>query len=319
MKTKKNAAWKLIGLSCIVFALTGCQLQERISMFKQKELSDKNLIILNEVAVIDSLQNEYIQITPEENYALLVSVLEIENKTDHKIPIKSYFQQKVNYKEVNYDGEIFSLDGEQVFSGKQAYVYLINKVPLSMVDEISSKKIKVQLSAGGSNLLFSGNISNNYGLQDNILHKYERMQYMEEDFQKYWGNNLEGFRKFANQRMQIKNYHQIFDWVLSVQKDYTSKVQILETNLEQMKKMNYLTPIYPDANIKMISEASYLKNRLEAIAQVENTCTSHEGVVLFIDGCIHALEEAEKENKAVLEEIRHLVRSERLKYGSFKK
>lgn len=69
----------------------------------------------------------------------------------------------------------------------------------------------------------------------------------------------------------------------------------------------------------MISEASYLKNRLEAIAQVENTCTSHEGVVLFIDGCIHALEEAEKENKAVLEEIRHLVRSERLKYGSFKK
>ncbi len=310
---------KWILLSSLVFLLTACGWQDKIVMFRQKELLDKRTLILNEVAVIDSLQNEYINVKPKEDEVLLISVIEVENKNRMDLPIDSYFKQQVHYREKTYDGQVFSLDGKKVRAGRQAYVYLINPVPSSLLDEMDSRHLQVELFAGESNLLFSGEINNNYGLQDNITNKYQRIQFLEEDFNKYWANDLNGFRKFAEQRMQIKNYQQIFDWVAATQLEYQKRIEILEINLEQMKEMNYLTPIYPDANVKMISEASFIKSKMEAIVNIENTCTSEQGVQLFIEGCKQNLEEAQRKNKVISKEIQKSIRSERMKYGGFRK
>lgn len=309
---------KLTMLFLIAFLVTGCSFSNGAVLFSEIELEDGNKIILNEVAMIDSLENEYIEIQPQEDNLLLVSVVEVMNNGDVPIDVSSYFNQTIYYNNENFDSKIFSLDGERIRKNRQGYVYLVSELPYETLGKIDSKDIQVELAFGDEEFIFKNQINNNYGLQENITTKYNKIKDLESSFNNYWMNDLNGFQVFANQRAQIKNYNQIYDWVSSIQKEYESISNVLDIYLEEMSHIKLITPIYPDSNIKILLETKFLKNKLQAIIDTENTCNSQEGLEIFLKNCQNNLDKAEEENRKVVRNMEKEIRKERFGYRNIR-
>lgn len=309
---------KLTVLLLMVFLMMGCTFSNRAALFSEIELEDGNKIILNEVAMIDSLENEYIKIQPQEDNLLLVSVVEVMNNGDVPIDVSSYFDQTIYYNNENFDAKIFSLDGERIRKNRQGYVYLVSELPYETLEKIDSKDIQVELAFGDEEFIFKNKINNNYGLQENITTKYNKIKELETSFNNYWMNDLKGFQVFAKQRAQIKNYNQIYDWVSSTQKEYKSISNVLDIYLEEMGHIKLITPIYPDSNIKILLETQFLRNKLQAIIDTENTCSSHEGLENFLKNCQYNLDKAEEENIRVVQNMEKEILKERFGYRNIR-
>lgn len=299
----------------VMFFITACSASNKIYLFEEKELADSNLVILHETAIIDSLENEYIQMNPQENNVLLVSVLELMNQMNREIDINSYVKRTVTYQKTDFPSKAFSLDGEKIRTGNQAYVYLISEIPYSALEDIESKKsIVIEFNLGDQQLHYKSHVNNNYGLQDNITNKYPKIKEFEKEFEKYWAEDLKGFRVYSSEREKIKNYNQIYDWVESTQKKYTATVQILDMYLNNMSHMQLATPIYPDAHIKILLETHELRNNLNAIIEAENTCIDSQGVELFIENCHLNLQKASELNSEQRKKIKKEIRKEQFAY-----
>ncbi|MDO4710982.1 MAG: hypothetical protein Q4A75_03310 [Peptostreptococcaceae bacterium] len=309
---------KVFCLLLMMIVLTSCTFSDRVYLYKEKELTDGNRIILNETAMIDSFENEYITVIPDEDALLLISVVEFLNKNDMPIDVSTYFDQVVLYSENRFGSRIFSLDGDRIKKGRQAYIYMISELPYGSLSKIGSDEIEVKLRFGEDELTLRSSINNNYGLQENILNKYRKIQELNMEFDRYWSNDLKGFQEFAQKRTEIKNYNQIYDWVFSIQKEYESINKVLDIYLEEMSHIKLLTPIYPDANIKVLSETRFLQNNLKAIIETENTCMDQTGLDLFLINCQNNLDKAEQANREVIKEIEKDIRKERFEYGGFR-
>ena len=279
---------------CFVFAavfLSACSFEQKVRLFEKEELTDGSMLILNEVAIIDSLQNEHITVIPQPENVLMVAVMEYYNKSTGTISTKSFFDQEIKYLEEEYESTIFSLDGESIHPGRQAYIYFITEVPDTIYSEEimkapKKKGVQIRFRLGEEQeFLYKGVINNNYGLQDNISNKYEKILRLGEEFDSYWDDELNGFIQKIEPLEQIKNYNRIYDWVFSTQKEYRTLINMLDSYIDGMNDIRMITPIYPDANVKILTEAENLRNLLYAIVQTENTCDTKEGVRIFIDEC----------------------------------
>ena len=79
-----------------------------------------------------------------------------------------------------------------------------------------------------------------------------------------------------------------------------------------MQEISLITPIYPDANIKLIKETIFLKNNLEAIANIENTIDSQEGLELFIETAEKNLAKAVGKNKEAFKNLEINLKQEKM-------
>ena len=121
-----------------------------------------------------------------------------------------------------------------------------------------------------------------------------------------------GFKKIASERESEKNYRYLYKLIESMQYEYQSKIEVLEINLDQMQEISLITPIYPDANIKLIKETIFLKNNLEAIANIENTIDSQEGLELFIETAEKNLAKAVGKNKEAFKNLEINLKQEKM-------
>ncbi len=317
-------AQNILSIFLIAIVLSACGFEKNVQLFKKKELADGSMLLLHEVAIIDSLQNEHITMIPQHDNVLLVSVMEYYNKTTEPITVKTFFEQKIMYEDKEYDSIIFSLDGEVINPYRQAYVYFISEVPDTIYEEETMQKpkkngVELRFSLGEEySYLYKGVINNNFGLQDNISNKYNKILKLRSEFDSYWSNDLSGFVKKAKSLEQIKNYNKIYDWVFSTQKEYDTLINMLDSYLDGMNNIRLITPIYPDANVKIRMEAESLRNLLVAINSVENTCDTKEGVQLFIDNCQKSLADAYKQNDQKAKEFSKMIFNERQEYGGFR-
>lgn len=273
-----------------------------------------NQIILHDVAIIDSLQNQWIEKIPSKDNALLISVIEIFNQGEKEIELQNYINQEVKNNETVYETQIFTLDKNKVQKNEQAYIYLISEVPKVAVLGEQKSKVEIELQFGESKYRLGSEINNNFGLQDLIDSGYDYIQEGTKQFQLYWYEDLKGFQKLVQQRTKINNYNMIYDWVEATQKEYKDKINILSQFNTEMESIRLVTPIYPDANIKLIKETRFLINNLQAIVNAENTCDTKEGLELFIKVVMDNLEISKGKNKVVISKIEEQIHREFIDY-----
>lgn len=282
-----------------------------ISYFNNKNLKyytpmtmeDQMQVMVKEVAIVERFTNEFIKVIPENNNVLLISVIEAYNTTGRDIIPEAYFDQKVYFKKEEFPSKLFSVYGGEIKNNRKRYLYFISELPYEVISKNKIKGVDVTFSFGEEEKGFSDTINNEYGFQDLITNTYDKISAFNKDYKRYWADDMEGFRKIAEERAIDKNYRYIYKLVESIQHEYQSKIEILEINLEQMQELSLITPIYPDANIKLIKETTFLKNNLEAIVNTENTIDSQEGLSLFIAEAENNIKQAAEKNEEAFKDL----------------
>lgn len=305
---------KKTALLLLMILMTGCSFDKKIDIYKEAVDLSGVSIILKEVAFIDSLQYEDIRFVPQAGNVLLVSVVEVLNGREEAFNAVEDFRQSVVYQKQTFDSQVFSLDNALILPQKQAYIYLVSEMPETALSDLKSDKISVGYRFLERGFVFSGEINNNYPLQENISVRFPKIREWTKDFDGYWGNDLQGFKNILEMKQNIKNYSGISDWVDGKNNEYEQQVGVLDLYIEEMKNIKMLTPIYPNANIKILSEAMFLRNRLNAIISVENTCTNYEGVLLYLKNCAEVLHGADVLNAQFLKEIEIEIVKEKSQY-----
>lgn len=293
-----------------VILIKSCE-SNKLEYYRPRTLSDQMQVMVKEVAVIDHFDNEWITVMPEINNVLLISVLEVYNTTGRDIEMSPYFDQKVSYSDTVYDSKIFSVYDGPIKNKRKRYIYFISELPVDIIKRGKIRGVKVDFVYDGEQVEFGGKINNAFGYQDLISNTYTKVSQYQKDFDKYWKNDMAGFRSVIEERSKNKNYKYIHDLINTIQRDYRSKIEILNINLEQMQELSLITPIYPDANIKMIKETIFLKNRLEAIVNTENTSSTAQGLQEFLEKCAKNLKKAEELNEEALKDISQQLKEEK--------
>lgn len=275
-------------------------------------MRDEMQIMVKEVAVVERFTNEFIKIIPEGNNVLLISVIEAYNTTGRDIDPEYYFGQKVTFKKEEYSAQMFSVYEGVIKNNKKRYLYFISELPYDVIKKNKIKGVDVAFDFGSETKIFSDTINNEYGFQDLITNTYEKIDNFSKEYDKYWADDMYGFKKIASERESEKNYRYLYKLIESMQYEYQSKIEVLEINLDQMQEISLITPIYPDANIKLIKETIFLKNNLEAIANIENTIDSQEGLELFIETAEKNLAKAVGKNKEAFKNLEINLKQEKM-------
>lgn len=275
-------------------------------------MRDEMQIMVKEVAVVERFTNEFITIIPEGNNVLLISVIEAYNTTGRDIDPEYYFGQKVTFKKEEYSAQMFSVYEGVIKNNKKRYLYFISELPYDVIKKNKIKGVDVAFDFGSETKIFSDTINNEYGFQDLITNTYEKIDNFSKEYDKYWADDMYGFKKIASERESEKNYRYLYKLIESMQYEYQSKIEVLEINLDQMQEISLITPIYPDANIKLIKETIFLKNNLEAIANIENTIDSQEGLELFIETAEKNLAKAVGKNKEAFKNLEINLKQEKM-------
>lgn len=318
MRVIKKIFGFLIKLCVLIIVIAGAFVfvkdigKNKLGYYEPITLKDQMQVMIKEVAVIERFENEFINRVPNNNNVLLISVLEAYNTTGNEVDINQYFSQEVIFEKDLYESEIFSVYDGPIREGKKRYMYMISELPRGIIKKGKIHGVKVSFDMGQEKVYFSGEINNEYGYQDLITNTYKKITGYQEDFDKYWANDGQGFRNLIKDRETSKNYTYIKDLIYSLQKEYQSKIDILEINLDQMGELNLITPIYPDANIKLIREALFIKNRLQAIVEIENNVDSAESLNVFLEEARKNLKNAEELNAEALKKLAKQIKDEKL-------
>lgn len=286
---------------------------ESLRYYTPMVMQDQMQVMIKEVAVIESFSNEFVRVIPEGNNVLLISVIEAYNTTGRDIEPNGYFKQTVEFGKEEFSSRMFSVYQGEIKNNKKRYIYLISELPYDVISKKKVRGVKLSFNFGIERKEFKDRINNEYGFQDLISSTHKKILAYTDEYNQYWDNDLHGFRKMAQDREASKNYQYLYDFIENIQKEYRSKVEILNINLEQMEELNLITPIYPDANIKLIKDTIFVRNRLEAIVNTENTADTKEGLALFIKGCISNIELAEQNNNKAMDDLAKQIKEEKNK------
>ena len=173
-------------------------------------MRDEMQIMVKEVAVVERFTNEFIKIIPEGNNVLLISVIEAYNTTGRDIDPEYYFGQKVTFKKEEYSAQMFSVYEGVIKNNKKRYLYFISELPYDVIKKNKIKGVDVAFDFGSETKIFSDTINNEYGFQDLITNTYEKIDNFSKEYDKYWADDMYGFKKIASERESEKNYRYLY-------------------------------------------------------------------------------------------------------------
>lgn len=303
----------LLCLGILFGAVFGVKtIQKRyIGYYQPVALQDGMQVMVKEVAIVEHFRNEYVSVIPDEGEVLLISVVEAYNTSGSDVHTGTYFDQTIEFEDQLYESKLFSVYDGALKNNRKRYLYLISEVPHKVIKGREIRSVDVRFQFGEEARKLRGEIHNEYGFQELIETTYQKISSGQDSFDVYWADDFRGFRNTIAQRVQEKNYQYVFHMIENIQAEYKTQREALEIHLEQMKELNLITPIYPDANLKLITETTWLIHELNAIILTPNTADSKEGVEMFLQTASENLKFAEEQYTADKAELVKLLKSEK--------